>query len=181
MAKIIGVILLFFSLQSCAVSPRYSPKQKGIDPEFKPYIQEYRNIIGKNKHKDRFERLHMNFVNLDSGILGRCFWLLNGEYEIEMDREWWYSYASFYDKQFVAYHELEHCIRYRLHSNRKEEIENIADFWEEVLFQIGIIDKPGYLKDGCPASIMHSHNTSDWCHIKHYTYYIKEIRNWDSK
>jgi len=181
MKKFLFLMILTMSFSSCAVYPRVTPKQKGVDKTFEPYIKEYRYLIGQDSYSDRFKKLHMNFTDLEPGILGRCWWLLNGELEIEMDKEWWYSYASFYDRQFVAYHELEHCIRKRMHTNRKEEIENIVDFWEEILYMVGIIPKPGSLPDGCPASIMHSHSLELHCQVKHYNYYIKEIQELDSK
>ena len=177
MKKILLITALLISLTSCAATPRISPKKRGIDPEFKPYIQEYKFIIGKG-YESKFKKLSMNFANLSPGVLGTCYWLLNGEYEIEINKNWWYNeYTNFIDKKFVSYHELEHCIKHRLHSDRKKKVEDIVDFWEEILYQVGIISKPGYLEDGCPASIMHSVIFSFSCQIKHYDYYIDEIRN----
>jgi hypothetical protein len=158
--------------------PKVTTEIEGIDPTFEPYIQEYRKIIGEDKYPKKFENLHMNFAEFKDEAVGRCWWLLNG-YEIQIDRTWWDSYwTTPYAKQFLVYHELEHCIRKRMHSNRKGKIEHPVDFFEEVLFYMGIIDKPGYLYDGCPASLMHSHVMSNRCREKHYGYYLKEIRDW---
>ena len=174
---LLGIILF---LNSCSALPRVRQQQKGIDPTFKPYIESYRNIIGKDNHKHKFSRLSMNFKKLESGTVGKCWWLLNGDFEIEIDPDWWYQYYTFdpIARELLAYHELEHCIRYRMHTNRKKEINNIADFFEEIGYYLGLIEKPGYLKDGCPASLMHSHIMSYDCRKKHYYYYIQELKKW---
>ena len=180
---IVRALLIFILLitQSCAGMhlPRISPKQEGVDKQFEPFIEEYRYIIGEDSYPHRFERLHMNLANLEDSIIGRCWWLLNGDYEIEIDRNYWYNIRnSALDKQFTIYHELEHCIRYRSHTNRKEKIENIVDFFEEIGYRIGLVSKPGFLPDGCPISLMHSHSFSWECQNKHYNYYIKEMQEW---
>ena len=171
--------LLMVSVNSCAVAPRINALKKGIDPKFKHYVTEYRNVIGINTYKDRFDRLSMNFAKLEPGVLGRCYWLLNGEFEIEIDRSYWDHGSSFYGKQYTAYHELEHCIRYRLHTDKKDKIRNVSDFFEEILYRLGIIKKKGYLKDGCPASIMNSFSIGYTCQYKHFNYYIEEMKEWE--
>ena len=174
---LLGIILF---LNSCSALPRVTQKQKGIDPVFKPYIESYRNIIGKDKYQYKFDRLSMNFKDLESGIVGKCWWLINGDFEIEIDPDWWYRNYAFdpIAKEFLAYHELEHCMRYRMHTDRKKEIRSILDFFEEIGYYLGLLEKPGYLKDGCPASLMHSHVTSYYCRKKHYEYYIQELKEW---
>lgn len=176
------IFLLFLTMQSCSgmTFPRFTPKQKGVDKEFEPFIQEYKNVIGLHAHSDRFKKLNMNFANLESPTIGMCWWTMDGQYEIEIDRNYWYgTYYTYIDKQFTIYHELEHCIRYRLHTNRKLKIKNIIDVLEEIGFRIGLIPKPGYLPDGCPASIMHSHSFTWECQNKHYRYYIEEMQQWN--
>ena len=174
---LLGIILF---LNSCSALPRVTQKQKGIDPVFKPYIESYRNIIGKDKYQYKFDRLSMNFKDLKSGIVGKCWWLINGDFEIEIDPDWWYRNYAFdpIAKEFLAYHELEHCMRYRMHTDRKKEIRSILDFFEEIGYYLGLLEKPGYLKDGCPASLMHSYVTSYYCRKKHYEYYIQELKEW---
>jgi hypothetical protein len=173
---ILLIIMLMF--YSCSTYPRISAKQEGVDPVFKPYVEEYRMIIGQDEYKERFKKLHINFAKLSDDAVGRCWWLGNGGFEIEIDPTWWQR-SMFYDaeRRFVMYHELEHCIRYRLHTNRVNDIDSVNDFLDEIGYYLGIIEKPGYLKDGCPASLMHSHVMSSECRQKHYTYYIEEMIN----
>jgi hypothetical protein len=159
--------------------PRITHKQKGIDPTFKPHIESYRLIIGPEKYKEKFSRLSMNFKKLEIGTVGRCWWLLDGGFEVEIDPDWWYTKVfNPTAQEFLIYHELEHCIRYRMHTDRKGEIENIADFFEEIGYYIGLLPKPGYLEDGCPASLMHSHVMDYKCRDRHYIYYIEEMQKW---
>ena len=179
--KIFIFSLLIF-ITSCSALPRVAHYQKGIDPTFKPYIESYRNIIGEKKYQNKFDNLSMNFKNLEGNAVGKCWWLLNGGFEIEVDTSWWYN--NMFDskaKEFLTYHELEHCIRYRMHTDRKHKIETIVDFFEEIGYYLGIISKSGYLEDGCPASLMHSHVMDYRCREKHYLYYIKELQKWEIK
>lgn len=171
-------LLVCLSFAACAVTPRVTAHKPGIDPEFVPYIQQYQDIVGHN-YSEKFKILSINIVELDPRILGRCYWLLGGGYEVEINKEWWVSpFTDFTDRQFVVFHELEHCIRYRMHTNKKQEIDTIVDFLEEIGYYLGFLEKKGYLPDGCPASIMHSHVLGYWCQKKHYKYYIQEMRNW---
>lgn len=173
MKKLIFIILL---TTSCAVMPRVVPKQKGIAPIFEPYISDYRQIIGKDKYDYRFKRLSINFAELDGNVLGRCWWLLGGGVEIEIDKDWWYGFwTTQMDKKLVVYHELEHCIRYRLHTDRKEKIKNVLDIFDEIGYFLGLIDKPGFFSDGCAVSLMNSYTESTYCQEKHYSDYIKEM------
>lgn len=169
---------LIFILVACSNKYiRSIPNQPGVDPYFKEYVQEYRNIIGHKKYEERFNSLSMNFVpTIGGNVIGRCYWLLNGGYEIEIDKKWWHnSYASFNQKKFLIFHELEHCIRYRMHTDKKE-IDTIVDFFEMIGRYIGLISEKGYLPDGCPASIMHSTSIDAWCAYRHYLYYIREMQ-----
>lgn len=173
MKKLLLIILL---TTSCSVMPRTVHKKKGIDTELKPYVADYRNIIGKDVLSHRFKRLSVNFSDIEGNILGRCFWLIGGGYEIEIDRNWWnLSSTTQIDKKFVMYHELEHCIRLRMHTDRKTEINTVLDFIDELGYLLGIIDKPGFLPDGCAVSLMNSYSQSTWCQEKHYEHYIKEM------
>lgn len=182
MKEIVLILLLLFTPSCAGVTyPRFSAEKTGIDPVFTKHIDSYIKIVGE-KHKPRLEYLSMNFAKLEGDTVGRCHWLLNGKIEIEIDTEFWNRYDTTYtDKEFLVYHELEHCIRYRMHTNKKEKIENIVDFFHAIGFFLGIIPEKGHLMDGCPASLMHSHTMSTWCQNKHYNYYINEMKVWKKR
>jgi hypothetical protein len=170
---------LFFLTQSCAAYPRISAKTPGVQLELIPYIQDYRYLIGEDRYSEKFKRLSANIVDMHDSTLGVCRWLLNGGTEIEINKKYWYSYnTTFYDRYFTVLHELEHCIRNRGHTDIKKEIDNLTDFFEEIGRYMGIIETKHELKDGCPASIMHSTNFSFYCQQIHYNYYLQEIRQW---
>jgi hypothetical protein len=161
MKKLLILLIFLIPLPSCSINKiRVHPKQTGIDPVFKPYIVEYRNLIGKKTLERRFDKLHMNFADLEGNILGRCYWLLGGDFEIEIDKGYWDRPWNSLDKKFTVYHELEHCIRFRMHTNKKIKIKSIEDFFEVIGYYIGFMGRKGFLKDGCPASLMHSHSFS---------------------
>lgn len=137
MNKFLIILFTLLISQSCSSYVRVAPEQKGINPIFKPYINSYRYIIGEDKYKKEFNNLSMNFAKLQDNTVGRCWWLLNGDLEIEIDPSWWYgNMFSPKSQEFLTYHELEHCIRKRMHTNKKDKIENILDFFEEIGYYI---------------------------------------------
>lgn len=181
----INVLILILLFQSCSfASIRVSAKKSGVDPEFNDYVKSYKLIIEyKNKstniesYRNRINRLSMNFSNLKAPVIGRCFWLLNGEYEIEIDKQWWEN-AGFLSKEFLAYHELEHCIRHRMHTHPREDGDFLS-FLQELFQKLGIIKKRGFFEDGCPDSIMYPHVNGEYCYYLHYDSYIKEMYLYD--
>lgn len=182
MNKLIVLFLIFTS--SCSSEPiRVFPKKRGVDPAFNPYIKEYYSIINfKNKtHKDvyvkRIKNLSMNFTELEEATIGRCYWLLNGELEIEVDKKYW-DRSGFLSKKFLVYHELEHCIRNRSHTHDMPEPNSINAYIDYLIRWLGIIPKKDYFSDGCPNSIMHPNDVGDWCHYNHYNKYIEEMMDY---
>jgi hypothetical protein len=159
------------------MAPRVGPKYSGVNPVFDTYVSEYRELIGKNDYQWRFDNLSINFVELESPAIGRCWWLLSGDVEIEIDAYWWES-TNARGKQFLMYHELEHCIRRRFHTDKPSSVKNKSDFLEEIIYRLGLKSKFGYLRDGCPISLMHPNMVTSRCREKHYWYYMTELKEW---
>lgn len=183
MRKIFILIFLVFCKSCASDAIRVSAKTKGIDPEFRDYIRSYEFIIKyKNEnypiYKDRLNKLSMNFTDLEGATIGRCYWLLNGEYEIEIDKLWW-DRSGQLSKQFLAYHELEHCIRQRMHTHSKNNDKNFLEFLEQLAQKLGLIKRSGFFKDGCADSIMYPYDNGEYCAFIHYDDYIKEIYLYD--
>ena len=185
MNKIIVLVLIF--LTSCSSDiVRVHPQKKGIDPTFTPYIRDYSNIINSKNHKyrhiydQRISKLSVNFVNFKESTIGRCHWLLNGEFEIEIDKSYW-DRAPFVSKQFLVYHELEHCIRFRMHTHEDSYKKNVWQYIERIAQMLGLIPEKDYFQDGCPNSIMHPSDAGGWCHFAHYDEYIKDITQYEYK
>jgi len=176
---LISLILAWMIMVSCTnmPKPRIYHKNKQTNKLFTPYIHEYRALIGYQAFSDKFKELSINLTELPSNILGRCYWLANGGYEIEISKEWWQKRADPIDKQFTVFHELEHCIRNRMHTNVKP-VESFESVLERIMYWGGLIDPLPPLEDGCPASVMHSHSLPKKCQYNHYLYYMMEIQDW---
>jgi hypothetical protein len=180
MKQLLFAFLLILPLSCSSAAFRVYPQKKGVDPTFKPYIKEYSHIINykNNKNKkiydQRISSLSINFNNLEYPVIGQCHWLVNGEFEIQVDERWW-KYSSPVARQFLVYHELEHCIRFRMHTHTKEQLETLWDYvqyWGQLL---GIVPDNEYFKDRCPNSIMNPSDVGDYCNYEHYYEYIQEM------
>lgn len=178
----IYTIVLFYGFFSCTgVKIRTHPRKKGKQEILKPYIKEYQSIVNLNKtQRNRLKKLHINILVINDGtVVGRCWYYGNGDLEVVIDKNYWESpFTSLIDKQFLIFHELEHCIRYREHTNPKKEIHNIVDFFERIGYGIGFLNSKQNLPDGCPASIMNSHTLDSDCKSRHYMLYIREMQEW---
>ena len=183
MKQILLILLLALPLSCSSAVFRISPQKRGVDATFKPYIKEYSHIINYNNNKNkniydqRISKLSINFNNLEYPVIGQCQWLINGEFEIQIDKRWW-QYSSFVAKQFLVYHELEHCIRFRMHTHTKEYRETLWDYIQYLGQLMGIIPDNEYFKDRCPNSIMYPSDVGDYCNYGHYHEYIQEMINY---
>ena len=172
------LLLLVLLLTSCTTQPRLSLNKTGIDPEFKPYIEEYRSIIGRKKYQYSFSRLTVVFAELEPDVAGRCWWVSLSGKKIEINIHWWRNpNSSQISKRLVVYHELEHCIRYRMHTNKATEIHDLSSFFDEIGYLLGLIPKPGFFEDGCPVSLMNSQIAGSACQEKYYNVWIKEMED----
>lgn len=183
MKKLLTLLLLTFALNSCA-DIRVMPKHDGIDKEFASLKQEFiRDSKGKITERD-FNGLTIGFRDYpsESNTVGTC-WPMGLFTEIDINRSAWLSHPvrsggikgwnNLWRKELV-YHELAHCLLNRDHS----EITTSSGYvgaMERFAFKIGWWTPKGYLKSGCPASIMHPRMVGPDCFAKHYDYYIAEL------
>jgi len=176
------ISIIFYGLSSCTgVKIRTYPRKKGKQEILKPYIKEYKQIVKLNKQqKNRLKKLHINILPINDGsVVGRCWYYGSGQLEIVIDKHYWENWTTNeIDKQFLVFHELEHCIRYREHTNPKKEIRNIVDFFERIGYGIGFLNSKQNLPDGCPPSLMNSHTLGSDCKSRHYMLYIREMQKW---
>ena len=140
-------------------------KHKVTDPAFKPYIEEAifmsKNVITE----EDFSNITIGFEDLNDSSIGIC---RGNVREIGIDKEYW-SRASEESKMEIFLHEIGHCILNRYHTNLKN------NYLHDIPLKMGFIKNTGYLRDGCPTSIMHPYS-SDWnCFTKHRGYYIEEL------
>ena len=83
------------------------------------------------------------------------------------------TYNNLWKKELV-YHELGHCLLGKNHSE-KTLSDGFVGTVERFAFNIGWWTPKGYLKDKCPASLMHPYMVGPYCFGKHYDYYIAEF------
>lgn len=180
MKKILTILLLFIQTSCSSVEIRMVKKHKGIDPSFKPYIEEFKYLSrGKVKDKD-FEGLSIGFRDYAKNVntVGTCHYTV---FEIDINKKWWNSYyRSFEEKYELIFHELGHCVLKRGHTEIPSHNGFLA-WLERIGFRLGLFSQKGYLKDGCPASIMHPYTLSQTCMNRHYYYYINELFGNDKK
>lgn len=177
------MLKIFFTLFlciSCATPKniRLQPQHKGINPTFYPFVMDYLSIVPVNKFKV-YQRLTIDFKKLDGDVVGRCFWFYDGRYEIDIDPGYW-NRSNWIQKQFLMYHELEHCVRKRMHTDKDDKVHDLPSFFSNLFIYMGLVNTNWYLEDGCPISIMHSTTMENDCNEKHYHYYIKEMMDYKS-
>jgi hypothetical protein len=173
-------LFVFIILISCTTKGARSdglfyPEKEGVEPVFLPYLESYQQLIGTRKYENKIKSTPILFGDTD-GALGVCTTYLLGRHSITINRAFWLT-TDETGKMFVIYHELEHCIRKRPHTNIEKKEWFLKEVWKKVMKKLGFY-KPFYLKDGCPISIMNSHLVSYYCRIKHYDYYLKELADY---
>ena len=176
------IILMFLMETSCSgiASIRLVKKYRNINPEFRPYINEFIKLSnGKVSEKD-FRGFTMGFKDYsdkESGIVGTCHYSV---LEVDISRRWWNETRSQMERFELIFHELGHCILKRGHTLSKPYSIGIASWLERLAFRLGILKEKGYLLDGCPASFMHPFTLSEFCVSRHLKYYMKELfENYD--
>lgn len=173
----ICVILPINLISSCS-SVRLIKKYDTVNPEFKPYIQDF--IASSNGIVEESDVSNLTMEFKDYGvpyrIAGTCWPHLT---EIDVNKDWWEDHKSHLVRQELIYHELGHCILRRPHTTISDHGDDFIDWVENELFKLGIIEKKGLLPDNCPASYMHPVILSERCIRKHYNYYVTELFNPD--
>lgn len=159
-----------------------APDHVGIDKELAPYDASYRNLALKNSIKFTkpvtigFSRIKL--LKDKKHVIGLCTYGKNFR-EIDIDIEYWKN-ASSISRRTLVYHEMTHCLCGRDH-----------DWGEGTAYPDSITEKiiakiiplpfyktpPGFMKDGCPLSVMHPYILSDGCAINHWSEYKKEMFN----
>ncbi len=168
-SKLIIFFLLLTLIGSCSSAP-YSEIR--VDPELQIYLDSF---IADSKGmvlKSDMTRIGIKIKKYkkDNDAIGTCY-IYNGK--ITISEEWW-ERATFLEKKEVIFHELGHCVLLRPHTSPPDS-DNFWGFLEGILFKMGILNKIGFLKDGCPASLMHPHTIGYGCITEHYVYYINEL------
>jgi len=182
----ISVILMIMFIVGCSTAQiktaEESVKKHGINKEFNPYVDKFISISKGAIDKSDFQHTYMGFKEFEGNTVGTCwaYPVFKGTEmyfakEIEIDEYFW-KYASDLEKEELMFHEFGHCYLFRPHTEISPK-KGFVGFLERLLFKIGILEKKGFLEDGCPASYMYPYTLSNTCIEKHYKYYMDELFN----
>jgi hypothetical protein len=115
-------------------------------------------------------------INLSIGILplsgnnsGVCLITLEGNREILLDEDYW-NLSSDLNKEMLIAHELGHCLCNRDHTSYED-----LGFFKKNFYRLISEKINGFLYDGCPDSLMHYSDFSEFCYVKHFMYYWTEM------
>lgn len=78
------------------------PTKRGVDPDFKPYLQKVKILSKGNLHG---KGLHINYTNTRPKALGTCYTWRN---EILINKKHWQTMTEYDRIQLIA-HEVTHC------------------------------------------------------------------------
>lgn len=97
--------------------------------------------------------------------------------EIDIDVDYW-NKSTWITKRSLLYHEMTHCFCEREHDWKDgvyPEVDSalgaLRERYTEPFWKL----PPGFMDDGCPASIMYPRVLSDECAQKHWPYYDNEM------
>jgi hypothetical protein len=171
-------ISLFSSCATINVTPNMSEYESGYhsDKEFIKYIERFKKIGGSAAQQ---VRVNMTFGTLgysdpenDSNTVGLCYRLSR---LVLIDKKWWKDNDSDLKREELIFHELGHCALGRGHTGFKPS-EGVIRYYLDLTAEfLGIIERKGYLQDGCPYSYMYPYVLSENCIEKHREHYYKEL------
>ena len=172
--KNILLILMLFFLKPTSFQVYRSTM---VDNELAPYIQDFKLIVKNKKYDDRLNNISIIFEDIPKEsdnyqTLAYCGMMFVEDPIIYVDRKS-YKDATPMSKEFTILHEMGHCVCNRFHT---EQSKGITGFLERILFNLGLVQKKGFLPDGCPSSLMHPFDFSESCMMRHYFYYIEEYK-----
>jgi hypothetical protein len=124
-------------------------------PELNHYFNRFEEVFDLKVHHvsglyaDNFDK-----YDVSKATVGLCikYGLSPLPNEVRVLKSWWDD-SSDLEKELLVYHELGHCVINRKHKE-------------------GFIDGTN-----CPNSLMNSIMVGEYCYIKHYDYYIWELKN----
>ena len=172
MKKLFTIFLILLLNLGCAQIQRPM-----VNDEFTPYVKDFELIVNNKQYDYKLQNLTILFEDIPSTgdgyqTVAYCSMMFTDKPSIYVDRKQ-YQYATPMSRQFTLLHELGHCVCNRFHT---ENSVGVVGFFENILFKLGLVTKKGFLKDGCPASIMHPYAFSESCMMTHYFYYIDEYK-----
>jgi len=158
--------LLLFLFTSILISCETRMSKDKIDPAFRPYLDEVIEFSKGELNKNNLRSLKIGFFdNKGSSEVGVCKHIFN---EILIDKNYW-ARTTEEGRLEIIMHEIGHCVLNRYHTNVKFE------FFHDIPFLFNMVGNEGFLKDGCPSSVMNPFTLNWFCFIKHKNYYQEEL------
>ena len=170
------ILIFFIFLMSYSLNAQIY-RSKTTDDEFLPYIEDFSLIVKNNIYNEKVKNISILFEDIPKSsngdqTLAYCSMMFTDKPIIYVDRKSYYS-ANPMSREFTLLHEMGHCICDRFHTSQSK---GVIGFFENILFYLGLVQKKGYLPDGCPSSLMHPYEFSQTCMMVHYFYYIEEFK-----
>lgn len=173
--KIILFIFLIFSIYKIYSKNKeiilYEKKFSSIDPEFFYFYNKFFLLTGAKQDPS----LTMGFHSLSENYNGVCLTTLDNKKEIIIDPNYW-QISSDLMKEMLLAHELGHCLCDRDHTSYED-----LKWYDGLLYRLISEKINGFLYDGCPDSLMHYSDFSEFCYVKHFMYYWTEMYDYCSK
>jgi hypothetical protein len=163
-------------LLSCASA---RTRDDSIDLNIKPYVIDFvensRGVVSLEMANEIPITIvdYKDDTNKLGTILATCYYSPYSTNYITINRKWWNAEAGpYYSRKFarVIWHELGHCVLGRDHTYSYDQ-----SWYVKLLEWINLTEQKGFLKDGCPISLMHPIIVDDYCAEKHYLYYLQEL------
>jgi hypothetical protein len=168
------IIFMLLFVGCSSVQVRLSPMYEGVNDNFKPYVEHFKLLSKGYVTEDDFYNVTIGFKDIKDSAIGRC-WITPWFREIDIDTKWWFKKGrTQLEREELMFHELGHCVLFRSHTE-PTSISGLAGWFERILFDLGILQEKGYLKDGCPKSYMHPYSVDLYCIERYREHYIKEL------
>ena len=180
MMKLLPFVIatLLLTLSASCTRPRLKlvPGYRGVDNHVQRLVDEYMWLSMQN-NIHFYGQVSIGFTNINEGnIIGYC---TRGPMfrEIDLDISNWNS-STVTTQMSLLFHELNHCYCRRNHDyaeGKEYPASYGARVGEALEWAVYGGPRPGYLEDGCPASLMHPVVMDDDCMKNHYSDYTREL------
>lgn len=150
--------------------PRLHPRYSEVDPEVKPYVNQYLSLAKDSKitftHKVNVGFTDINKIRQGFKTIGKCNYAWR---EIDLDRDSWNQVTEM-TKLTLIFHELSHC-----YCDRGHDYGDGKSYGTSEDRKTGNTKEEGFFSDECPISLMFPTIVSDECMVSHYSEYISEM------
>lgn len=171
---VVRTLILSTLLSCCATTTiniwtnGFTPKFKSVDPEAKPFVDEYVGIA-RTYGVTFYNPVPVGFEDINkAGVVGECNYGLTFR-EIDLDSAYWATFNNI-KRTIAIYHELGHCMCGRSHG-----YEANGEYGDDDSSSKDPSKKDGFFRDGCPISIRYPYVLEETCFLNHYNDYMDDL------